>query len=56
MLIKKFERLTPQRQLQLLSRTFVVVSVLIFLMMFSSLVVTASNFMIVNEMSTDAEW
>lgn len=54
MLRKRFERLSPQKQLKFLSRLFIIVSVALLVLLFSSLVITASNLMITNELNTES--
>jgi hypothetical protein len=55
MFIKRLQGLTPQRRLTLLSRTLIALSAAAALLLFSSLVLTASNLMVLDEFSTASE-
>ena len=47
--------MTPQRKLKIFKRLFFAIAVIVALLLFVSLVSTASNFMVVQDMNTDAE-
>lgn len=52
MLKQRFNGMTPIKQLQFLTRLFFVFSILFLILVFSSLVITASNLMVTNELNT----
>ena len=54
-MLERCKRLTPKKQLRIYSIIFVSLSILIFVLVFSSLAITASNLMITNELQTDSQ-
>ena len=55
MLAKRLESLTPKKKLTLLKRILAAVTIFLAVLLFVSMVVTASNLMVVDEFSTSTQ-
>ena len=54
-MLERWKRLSPKKQLRIFSIIFVSLTILIFVLVFSSLAITASNLMITHELATDSQ-